>query len=135
MNLTPTGEMYFGGGTRMRPRDLLKFGQLYLDGGVWNGQRIVTADWVRQSTTAYPPGLANADGLNWHLYQLRSANHTYREYEANGNGGQFLIVVPELDIAIVFTAGNYGMYGVWRKFRDEIVPQMILPAVVRGTTR
>jgi hypothetical protein len=43
--------------------------------------------------------------------------------------------VPELDIAIVFTAGNYGMYGVWRKFRDEIVPQMILPAVVRGTTR
>jgi CubicO group peptidase (beta-lactamase class C family) len=135
MNLTPTGEMYFGGGTRMRPRDLLKFGQLYLDGGVWNGQRIVTADWVRQSTTAYPPGLANADGLNWHLYQLRSANHTYREYEANGNGGRFLIVVPELDIAIVFTAGNYGMYGVWRKFRDEIVPQMILPAVVRGTTR
>lgn len=134
-NLTPTGEMYFGGGTRMRPRDFLKFGQLYLDGGVWNGQRIVPADWVRQSTTAYPSGLANADGLNWHLYQLKSGDRTYREYEANGNGGQFLIVVPELDLAVVFTAGNYGMYGVWRKFRDEIVPQMILPAVVRGTSR
>ena len=46
----PTGEGYIGGGAQLRPRDLLKIGQAYLDGGAWNGRRIVTADWVRTST-------------------------------------------------------------------------------------
>ena len=43
----PTGEGYLGGGAYVRPRDLLKIGQTYLDGGVWHGHRIVDADWVR----------------------------------------------------------------------------------------
>ena len=69
--------------------------------------------------------------INWHVYQLRAGDRTYQEYEANG-GGQFLIVLPELDLAIVFTAGNYNTYGVWRKFREELVPQSIIPAIKRN---
>lgn len=130
VNLMPTKEMYFGGGVHMRPRDLLKFGQLFLDQGRWKGRRIVSADWVRRSTlpqaTASPQ---SSDGYGWHLYSLTSGGRTFREYEANGNGGQFLIVLPELDLAVVFTAGNYGSYGVWRKFRDELVPRYVIPAV------
>jgi len=37
--------------------------------------------------------------------------------------------VPELDMVIVFTAGNYNQYGVWRKFREELVPEGIIGAV------
>lgn len=130
MNLMPTGEAYGGGGMRMRSRDFLKFGQLYLNGGTWNGARVVSRGWVRQSTAHQvdaPNG--SSDGFGWHRYALTVAGRTVQEYEANGNGGQFLIVVPELELAIVFTAGNYNQYRIWRKFREEIVPQYIIGAI------
>lgn len=130
INLMPTGEAYSGGGIYMRPRDLLKLGELHLRGGVWNGARVVSKRWIDESTAhriAVPNG--SSDGYGWHRHTLRVGGRTYQEYEANGNGGQFLIVVPELDLAIVFTAGNYGQYHIWRKFRDELVPQYIIAAV------
>jgi CubicO group peptidase (beta-lactamase class C family) len=133
MNLGPTGEAYFGGGLRLRPRDLLKLGQLYLDGGRWNGRRVVSASWVAQSVSPQiKTGAESADGYNWHLNTLHAGGKSYKEYEANGNGGQFLIVLPELDIAVVFTAANYNSYGVWKKFRDEMVPQFVIGAVNRN---
>ena len=114
----------------MRPRDLLKLGELHLRGGVWNGARVVSKRWVDESTAhqiSVPNG--SSDGYGWHRHTLQVGGRSYQEYEANGNGGQFLIVVPELDLAIVFTAGNYGQYNIWRKFRDELVPQYIMTAV------
>jgi CubicO group peptidase (beta-lactamase class C family) len=49
-NLDWRGEGYLGGGAHLRPRDLLKVGQAYLDGGAWHGERIVDASWVATST-------------------------------------------------------------------------------------
>ncbi|MDQ2889733.1 MAG: beta-lactamase family protein [Gemmatimonadota bacterium] len=128
INLTPTGEMYGGGGVHMTPRDLLKFGALYLNHGSWRGRRVVSPEWVRESTSKQVSAPTGADGFAWHLYTLTANGRSYREYEANGNGGQFLIVLPELDIAVVFTAGNYGQYGIWRKFRDELMPRYVISA-------
>ena len=51
-NVMPTGEGYLGGGAFVRTRDFLKVGQAYLDGGVWNGRRIVTEAWVKDSIAA-----------------------------------------------------------------------------------
>jgi CubicO group peptidase (beta-lactamase class C family) len=134
-NLMPTGEGYTGGGVFMRPRDLLKIGQLYLNGGAWNGKRIVSKEWVAASTrrqTGAPDSVTSAsDGYAWHRIQLKSGERTYREYEANGNGGQFLIVLPELDLVVVFTAGNYSAYNVWGRFRNDLVANTIIPAIIR----
>ncbi len=69
------------------------------------------------------------DGYAWHLSTLNVGDREYREYEANGNGGQFLIVVPELDLAVVFTAANYLFGGVWLKWRQEFVGNVITPAI------
>jgi CubicO group peptidase (beta-lactamase class C family) len=130
MNLMPTGDAYGGGGIYMRPRDFLKLGQLYLNGGVWNGKRIVSDEWVKSSTAhQIRTNTGGSDGYGWHRYTLRAGGHDHQEYEASGNGGQFLIVVPDLDLAIVITAGNYNQYRVWRTFRDELVPQYLIPAV------
>ena len=130
-NLTPSGEGYLGGGLHLRPRDELKLGQAYLDGGTWNGRRLVGKAWIAKSI-AHPASLAGTDGYDWHLHEIKVGDHVVREYEASGNGGQFLIVLPELDLAVVFTAGNYQNYGVWRRFRDEFLPQYIIPAVKGG---
>jgi CubicO group peptidase (beta-lactamase class C family) len=141
-NISANGEGYQGGGAFVRPRDLLKIGQLYLAGGTWNGKRIVSADWVKLSTaphiqiTPATTGLSaeefgnsyglGADGFTWHLSELRARDRTYKEYEASGNGGQLVIVVPEADLAVGLTAGNYLQGGIWGRWRDEIVAREIL---------
>jgi CubicO group peptidase (beta-lactamase class C family) len=132
INLMPDGQAYGGGGIYMRPRDFLKLGQTYLGGGVWNGKRIVSEEWVRTSTShQIKTGDGGSDGYGWHRHTLGAAGRQHPEYEASGNGGQFVIVVPGLDLAVAITAGNYNQYGVWRTFRDELVPKYILSAVVR----
>ena len=144
-NLMPTGEGYLGGGAFLRSRDLLKVGQTYLNGGVWNGRRIVDTSWVAASTTARvkispattglsPEEFSNyygegEDGYAWHLGQLRIGDRTHRTYAATGNGGQILIVVPDFDLAVVFTGGNYGQGGIWTRWGGEIVPKEIIPAI------
>ena len=144
-DLTPTGDGYGGGGVRVRPRDLLKIGQTFLDGGLWNGRRVVSAAWAKASTAPRidvspattgltPANFSNGyilakDGYAWHLNDLKVGGRTYRDYEATGNGGQLLIVVPDADLAVVITAGNYGQGGIWNRWRDSIVAQQIIPAI------
>ena len=144
-NLMPNGEGYTGGGAFLLPRDLLKVGQLYLDGGVWSGRRIVPAEWVRLSTAPHvevspeTTGLSEdefsnfylraQDGLAWHLATLTSGGRTYRTYRAVGNGGQLLVVVPEADLAVVLTGGNYSQGGVWLRWPQQIIGDKIIPAL------
>jgi CubicO group peptidase (beta-lactamase class C family) len=149
-NLMPTNEGYLGGGAYLRPRDLLKIGQLYLNGGIWNGRRVVSNAWIHDSTAPheavderttgidaadftdyYVPGFS--DGYAWHISTIQSGRNTYREYQASGNGGQLLFVIPELDLTVAITAGNYGQGGIWSRFRDEIVGDGIIPALSHVT--
>lgn len=129
MNLTAAGEGYLGGGLHIRPRDALKLGQLYLDGGVWNGKRVVSKSWVAVSTAPHPMNARGTDGYDWHLNDITLGGRVFKEYDASGNGGQLVMVIPELDLVVMFTGGNYGNFGVWRHFRDELLPRYILAAV------
>ena len=129
LNLMPGGEAYMAGGIAMRPRDQLKLGQLYLDGGVWRGRRIVSESWVKASWQAHSVfGPGHSYGYAWHIIDLKSGGRDYRLYEAGGNGGQFIIAIPELDLVVGFTAGNYGDFGTWYKFMTDLVPDYVIPA-------
>ncbi|MBA3811881.1 MAG: beta-lactamase family protein, partial [Caulobacteraceae bacterium] len=143
-NLMGNGEGYLGGGVFVRPRDFLKLGQAYLDGGVWNGRRIVTAAWVKESLAPHAhispatTGLEGDafrevyydvdEGWAWHRIGVKSGDRTWPAWHANGNGGQLLIVVPQFDLAVMFTAGNYQQ-GLWNRERDDIVGGLIIPAI------
>jgi CubicO group peptidase (beta-lactamase class C family) len=70
-----------------------------------------------------------ADGFAWHRYGVRVGERRVESYEASGNGGQFLIVVPEFDLVVVLTGGNYGQGGIWTRWRDDIVGAQIIAAL------
>ena len=139
MNLMPTGEAYMGGGLRIRPRDELKLGQLYLAGGVWNGRRVVSKQWVQQSITAYSAFAPQTDfdanheyGYGWHINRLKVGDHAFRTYSAGGNGGQIVMVIPELDMVVGFNGGSYGEFMKWYRWGLQLVPQYIIPAALPG---
>ena len=129
-NLMPTGEAYLGGGIFLRPRDLLKLGQLYLNGGRWNGTRVVSRAWVERSLRPYArfdPG--HGYGYGWHQHTFDAAGTRVPEYAAEGNGGQFVMVFPSLDMVVVVTGGNYGNFPTWNRFQN-LVAHYLLPGVM-----
>jgi CubicO group peptidase (beta-lactamase class C family) len=138
LNLMPTGEAYMGGGLYMRPRDLLKLGQLYLNGGTWNGKRIVAKDWVQQSTRRWsnlsdPLGMDHQYGFAWHIYHLTVGGKVYRMYFAGGNGGQLVTVFPDLDMVVNYNGGAYGEAQKYFRWQAYLVPQYIIPAALPGS--
>jgi CubicO group peptidase (beta-lactamase class C family) len=129
LNLTPTGEMYLGGGAYVRPRDFLKVGQLYLDGGVWHGRRLLARDWIDQSwRTILTFGPGHDYGYAWHVLSSTVGGTTYQVFEAQGNGGQILDAIPQLDLAVMITQGNYQNFTTWGATRDAIVQRVIAAA-------
>jgi CubicO group peptidase (beta-lactamase class C family) len=98
-------------GLRMTPRDLARIGELVLAEGEWDGRRVVPAEWIR---TMVQPRLRTdwgaGYGFHWYLETIAGR----RMVLAAGNGGQRLAVVPELDLAVAITAGNYDDAEQWR---------------------
>jgi len=132
LNLMPDGAPYMAGGARLRPRDFLKFGQLILDGGTWNGRRVVSRDWIDRSVAPHASQSGKDDyGYGWHLGTLAAGGRAYRTIVAGGNGGELLVVVPELDLAVAITGGNYGDFRTWSKFEPEVVGGVVIPAIRR----
>ncbi|GIH02222.1 6-aminohexanoate-dimer hydrolase [Rhizocola hellebori] len=112
-------------GLRLAPRDLARIGNLVLAEGVWDGHRIVTADWIR---TMLEPRLqtewGGQYGYQWYLESV--AGH--RLLAGMGNGGQRLFVLPGLNLAVAITAGNYDGPEQWRT-PLTVLEHAILPAV------
>ncbi|NTF83935.1 serine hydrolase domain-containing protein [Rhizobium rhizogenes] len=96
-------------GLRLRPRDLIKLGATMLAGGEWQGRRVVPAGWIARSIT---PSIMTAPvggyGFLWWSMTTRWKDRDLSVTAAIGNGGQRLFLVPDLDLAVVTTAGNYG---------------------------
>lgn len=127
-----TGHPYFGGGMYLRPRDMLKFGQLYLNKGTWKGKRIISEHWVEQSYEKYTV-LENTEdqseyGYLWwhHTYQVNGRK--IAAVEARGAGGQYISILPELNTVITITSGNFNN-GRFRQ-PEEIIEDYILRAIL-----
>lgn len=127
---TPTGELW------MQARDLLKFGQTYLDGGRWNGRRVVPEAWVRESiephvalgSQEHGQGVTSHRGYGyqwWHTrYRLPYGDLSV--HFAAGNGGQVVWLVPQVGVAAVHLAGNYNMvFSSWRT--QKLLLERVIP--------
>ena len=115
----------------LRPRDMAKIGQLYLQKGVWNGNRIVSENWVTESTlesiqvppSKNPiPGFIKSYGYQW--WRGTFSNGNTETYFAAGWGGQFIFVIPDIDMVTVITAGDFegeGYQGFYNLINDYIL--------------
>ena len=135
---TPTGLPDLGGGLYLYGRDMLKFGQMYLDDGRWNGQQIVSSAWVAASIQAYTElAWTEPDTMDWKVdgygYQWWTGHFEHdgqalNSFAARGWGQQTVMVVPDLELVVAVNSNDYDGRpdGVNQVFR--LIDRFILPA-------
>lgn len=125
------GKVHTGGGLFLRPRDLLKIGQMVLDSGRWKGRQIVSKDWIRESTAfILPINEGNKDfgyGYQWWRGTVRTDTGTLPVIYAAGYGGQMLYIVPDLDLVVLTfhhnPSDNAGSHSItWKNAESVVIP-------------
>jgi CubicO group peptidase (beta-lactamase class C family) len=105
------GDTDAGGGLRLKPRDMVKIGQLVLAGGTWNGRQLVSKAWIDASMVKRTTASAKYDyGYLWWLGRAPFDGREVRVLAALGRGGQSIRIVPDLDLVMAVTAGYYQDY-------------------------
>ena len=127
--------IYAGGEQSMTPREMLKFGVTYLNDGLWDGQRIINEDWVELSSVPFGdntgisvPGSDGGRkdyGYSWWIWPTRHNGEELDAIYAGGWGGQRIIVIPDLEMVVVLTGGNYTS----NTKTFTITEDFILPAI------
>ncbi len=127
-----------GWGLRLKTEDLAKFGQFYLQKGKWNGKQLLPKKWVEEATSVkiyQNPDMTQSkrdssnDGVQGYCYQFWRARHN--SYQANGANGQFVLVIPDKDAVVIFTADSPDMWGeldmVWKYLYPGIQDKALPP--------
>jgi CubicO group peptidase (beta-lactamase class C family) len=117
---TPDGDPPLGFGLWLRARDMLKIGELYLNGGMHEGRRILDESWIDASwqrhshagNSDYSPGPNWGYGYQWWRSRVEDpAGRNWHVFFASGWGSQVIFILPELDLVVVTTADNYDYNG------------------------
>ena len=110
-------------GLSLRPRDMGKVGYVYLKGGLWEGTQLISKSWVEKSTRSqikmnWGGKIANDYGYQWYIQPFG--------FHSMGYGGQYIFVIPTLDLVAVFTS---DLANPELEIPIEIVKKYIIPAV------
>jgi CubicO group peptidase (beta-lactamase class C family) len=118
-------------GLKLTARDMAKIGYLYLQDGRWEGQQIVPKGYVRASTrkqveTGYSPGAVPAGyGYLWWTRKVEG----YRTFYASGYGGQFIYVIPKLNLVAVIVSEAPEEGEISPDSPDGLLDYDVVPAV------
>ena len=127
----PKGTAMTGGGLQLRSIDLMKLGQLYLDGGRWEGKQVIPADWVKRSIAPHANAREGIDyGYLWWLQQFKANGRSVQSYGMAGSGGNKVFVLPELDAVVVITTNNFQVRDA-HPLSEKLLTNLILPALMR----
>jgi CubicO group peptidase (beta-lactamase class C family) len=127
----PQGVFFGGNEMRMTPRDLVRFGEMYRNGGRHEGRQVVPESWVRESLTARTLARRTGEGYGygWFLGQVAG----YPMFYAWGYGGQFIFVVPDLELTVVTTSDpDAAREGEHLREVRRIIRKLIVPAAAAG---
>jgi CubicO group peptidase (beta-lactamase class C family) len=120
------GDPRLDGTLSLCSRDMLKIGQMVLDGGTWRGERIVSEDYIREMLREHTNDHGKETyGYLWWGAEREILGRTVQASYANGWGSQFIVVLPELNMVVVTTGGNQdnGMHlAALRMIAEHIAP-------------
>ena len=130
--ITPKGEVDTEGGLYLSSYDLARIGYLFLHEGRWEDKQIISSDWVKASTSSVvadirPDNDKKETGYGYQWWVPVKENHGTEVFAGNGYGGQFLQVVPEHDLIVVFNGWNIHErteLSSWLALRDRILPAL-----------
>jgi CubicO group peptidase (beta-lactamase class C family) len=119
-----------GFGLKLAAGDMLKIGQLVLDGGRWQGRRVVSAEWVKQSTTnqLFSTQRTPTDGRYGYFWWV-GETHSHPYFAASGSYGQLIGVVPDARLVVVTVCDDSGQDApseAFNKMLDEVIFEPIL---------
>jgi len=132
---SPEGNSLGGYGLKLCTEDIVKFGQLYLQKGKWNGKQLVPESWVKQATSKQVPNDQEGHstiGIDWvQGYGFQFWRCTHNAFRGDGANGQLCVVIPEKDAVIAVTADTNKfqdeMNAIWDKlypaFQSEALPK------------
>ncbi|MES2519807.1 MAG: ChbG/HpnK family deacetylase [Bacteroidota bacterium] len=133
--IDPKGINTGGWGLRLKTEDMAKFGQLFLQKGIWKGKQILPAAWIEEASTmkimqnpdAPQAKKDSSDWLQGYCYQMwRCRNNGFR---ADGANGQYIIVLPEKEVVIAVTAEAPDMQGeinlIWKYLLPAFQPKKL----------
>jgi CubicO group peptidase (beta-lactamase class C family) len=99
---------------------------------------VVSRAWVKRSLVRHgdlrprmETDVNHGYGYAWHFRDVHFGGRALHYYWAGGNGGQLIIVIPELDMVVGFTGGDYAQARKYLRWEIELMPQFIFPAVTR----
>lgn len=134
--MLPEGTPLAAGGLYLRPRDMLKIGQMMLDGGTWNGHRIVSRRWIDESVRKQTAPGEYAYGFYWHLNDPADPHIAgWHGYMALGQGGQIIAVDPERDMTVVITSANWAKLADGQEAMEpeKLIERFVVPAMDRAS--
>lgn len=130
---SPAGEVQSGGQLSLRARDFAAIGRMMLDRGVDGaGNRVVSRAWLNEMVQ--PVQRASPQdtyGYLWWIRNFRTANRSYIGFYMNGNGGNKVLILPEIDAVVVVLSTFYNQPTMDQQTTD-IIEQHILPALEAG---
>lgn len=130
---TPQNVPNTAGGIQMNALDFAKYGQLYKNGGSWNGKQILPKNWVEKSFSKQKQIMGRDNEFYGYLFWNKKFKAENREYEAfycAGNGGNYILVFKDEPLVVVITASAYGQYYAHTQVA-EMLSKFILPAVMK----
>jgi CubicO group peptidase (beta-lactamase class C family) len=130
---SPQGINTGGWGLNVKTRDIARFGQLYLQRGVWQGKRLLPEAWIDEATSWQVPNgpNVNPDWEQGYGYQFWRSRHG--AYRGDGAFGQFCVVMPDQDAVLAVTSGVSNMQAVLDLVWKHLLPAMGATALPEGS--
>jgi CubicO group peptidase (beta-lactamase class C family) len=128
----PQGYYMGGNNLAMSPLDLLKIGTMMMDVGEYNGRQIVSKEWVLESVQVYTR--SNYNPYNYGYMWWRRPIGGYQLFFAWGNGGQYIMILPELESVISITS-DLGRSSGSRRYQERIfdfLRETIIPFIEKS---